>query len=242
MRGDYVSSIDSDDYVGKDYLKILMELVTEYTTPLACVAHLCVFKDEASFVSSQDTRQVIPNETILKAMAKGQLIFSAWGKLIHKDLFTTARFPVGRLFKDAAGIWHRDRFRPLTAALVNLGLNLATVQWLGMYGVLLSSVIAISVVEIPWLFHNLFREVYPQKYLGKYVRMFLGLAAVALVSCAGSFALCALLHPGRWLSLFINACISFVVPNIFFFAIYGRRPMFRESVAQIKRVLLKKGT
>ena len=27
------------------------------------------------------------------------------------------------MYKDAAGIWHQDRFRPLVAALVNLTLN-----------------------------------------------------------------------------------------------------------------------
>lgn len=100
INGDYVSFIDSDDYVGPDYLKILMELAEEYATPLAAVAHLCVFDDDASFVASQDARYAIPNADILCAMAQGQLIFSAWGKLIHRDLFAQARFPVGYLFED----------------------------------------------------------------------------------------------------------------------------------------------
>ena len=72
--------------------------------------------------------------------------------------YTMGMNKIVNMFKDAAGIWRKDRLRPLTAALVNLGLNLATVQWLGIYGVLLSSVVAIVAVEIPWLFHNLFTE------------------------------------------------------------------------------------
>lgn len=144
------------------------------------------------------------------------------------------------MFKDAAGIWHKDRFRPLTAALVNVGLNLATVKWLGMYGVLLSSVIAIVLVEIPWLFHNLFLEVFPRRYLKPYVRFFTGLTAAALASCAVSWVLCSVLSLSPWPTLIINACISFIVPNIFFFAIYGWKPMFKESIAQIKRILLKR--
>ena len=145
------------------------------------------------------------------------------------------------MFKDAAGIWHRDRFRPLIAALVNLGLNLATVRWLGMYGVLLSSVIAIAAVEIPWLFHNLFHEIFPRRYLVPYIRSFCGLIAAALISCAGSWAICSLLHLGPWPTLIINASISFIVPNILFFIFYGRKPIFKESIAQIKRILLEKG-
>lgn len=95
-----MSFIDSDDYVGPDYLKILMDLISEYAVPVAAVTYLCVFNDETSFVSSNDTWYMIPNGEILKAMAQGQIIFSAWGKLMHKDLFTQARFPVGYLFED----------------------------------------------------------------------------------------------------------------------------------------------
>lgn len=154
--------------------------------------------------------------------------------------YTMGMNKIVNMFKDAAGIWRKDRLRPLVAALVNLGLNLATVRRLGMYGVLLSSVIAISAVEIPWLFRNLFREVFPREHLGKYVRLFCGLAAMALASCVASWALSSLLRLNPWPSLILNACISFAVPNLFFFAVYGRNPLFRESVAQIKRVLLEK--
>ena len=117
---------------------------------------------------------------------------------------------------------------------------MVTVKWLGLYGVLLSSVAAIMLVEIPWLFHNLFKEVFPFKYLGAYIRFFCGLAAVALVSCVVPWGLCSILHLDLLQELIINAFISFIIPNVFFFAVYGRNPMFKDSIAQIKRVLLKK--
>ena len=145
------------------------------------------------------------------------------------------------MFKDAAGIWHRDRWRPLTAALVNLCLNLATVRWLGLYGVLLSSVFSIVAIQIPWLFHNLFREVFPRKFMGRYIRMFCALTATALVSCGASWFLCGLYTLSVWPALVVNAAVSFAVPNLFYFAVYGRAPLFRESVSQLKRVLLKRG-
>jgi len=142
------------------------------------------------------------------------------------------------MFKDAAGIWRIDRWRPLTAALVNLGLNLATVRWLGLYGVLISSVVSIVFIQIPWLFCNLFREVFPRQYLKKYIRLFCGLAAVALISCAASWFLCGLYSLNVWLTLVLNAAVSFLVPNVCYFVVYGRNPVFRESLLQLKRSLL----
>ena len=144
------------------------------------------------------------------------------------------------MFKDAAGIWRKDRWRPLTAALVNLGLNLATVRWLGLYGVLLSSVVSIVVIQIPWLFHNLFQEVFPRKYLWQYVRYFCSFVVVALISCCASWFACSAFHIGTWPSLFVNACISFIIPNLLFFAVFGRNKMLWESFAQIKGVLSRK--
>ena len=144
------------------------------------------------------------------------------------------------MFKDAAGIWHSDRFRPLTSALVNLALNLATVKTLGLYGVLLSTVVSIVLVQVPWLLHNLFHEVFPHEHLWQYTRDFGLLALVSLVSCAASWFLCGLYSFGPWLTLVCNAAVSFIVPNAIFFAIYGRNPMLVSTARYFYKKLLSK--
>ncbi len=144
------------------------------------------------------------------------------------------------MFKDAAGIWKIDKWRPLTAALVNLALNLATVNWIGLYGVLLSTVISIVFIQIPWIFHNLFKAVFPHEHLWEYVRMFSGIVVIEFICCVMSWFTCSFIHLGVWPTLIINAGISFVIPNIIFFAIFGGNEMFKESVTQIKRVLLRR--
>ena len=60
------------------------------------------------------------------------------------------------LYKDAAGIWHEDRFRPLVTAAANLIMNLIMVQFWDIYGVLLSTVLSMCFIGMPWLLHNLF--------------------------------------------------------------------------------------
>ena len=55
-------------------------------------------------------------------------------------------------YKDAAGIWHEDRFRPLVTAGVNLALNLIMVQFWGVYGVLLSTVMVKYETYVIWWF------------------------------------------------------------------------------------------
>lgn len=91
------------------------------------------------------------------------------------------------MYKDAAGIWHEDRFRPLITAFVNLILNLLTVQFMGIYGILLSTVISMFVVGIPWLLHNLFALLFDIRELREYVICLLKYFVLAVVSSAVSY-------------------------------------------------------
>ena len=71
-----------------------------------------------------------------------------------------------------------------------------------------------------------------------FFRLFCGLLASALVSCAASWFLCGLFSLDVWPALILNAAVSFLVPNLVYFAVYGRNPVFRESLSQLKRSLL----
>ena len=74
------------------------------------------------------------------------------------------------LYKDAAGIWHEDRFRPLVTAAANLIMNLIMVQFWDIYGVLLSTVLSMCFIGMPWLLHNLFTVLFEPHFLKEYLR------------------------------------------------------------------------
>jgi hypothetical protein len=72
------------------------------------------------------------------------------------------------------------------------------------------------------------------------VRLFCVLTAVALISSAASWFICSRFSLNVWPTLALNAAVSFLVPNLFYFMFFGRNPLLRESLAQIKRSLLSK--
>lgn len=144
------------------------------------------------------------------------------------------------MFKDAAGIWHRDRFRPLCAAIVNLTLNLLTVDRIGLYGVLLSSVVSIVLIQIPWLMHNLFHEIFPVHHMKEYIRSLFMIVLIAIFSCTAAFWICRRLALTGIPALFANGAVSFVLPNAVFLLIYGRNPMFIQTIKQIFGVILRR--
>lgn len=124
------------------------------------------------------------------------------------------------LYKDASGMWHEDRFRPLTAALTNLVLNLILVQFIGIYGILLSTVLAIICVGMPWLLHNLFTVVFEKNFFKKYLKRMFFYLSVVVLSCVITYLICWKIAFNPLVTLIIRGIICLIVPNVFYFFIY----------------------
>lgn len=140
-------------------------------------------------------------------------------------------------YKDAAGIWHRDRFRTLTTAGVNLVLNLLLVKPMGLYGVILSTVVATVIVGMPWLIHNLFTTLFDgedrQSYLGTLV--FYG--SVTFLNCMLTDRVCSQIPVEGIRELLERALVCLLVSNSIFLLCYGGRKDFRALLAMGKRFL-----
>ncbi len=143
---------------------------------------------------------------------------------------------ITNIYKDAAGIWHEDRFRPLTAAIVNVCLNILTIRWIGVFGVIFSTVIAISVVELPWLIHNLFKLIFPRDYIASYVRQLLFYLLTVAVVCAGTYAVCTVPRLSLIPTLVVRFLISLILPNLLFLLVYRRTDEFKGSLEMADRL------
>lgn len=140
-------------------------------------------------------------------------------------------------YKDAAGIWHQDRYRPLVTAIVNLGLNLITVQFWGIYGVILSTVISMAFVGMPWLFYNLFTTIFNYKYCCKYLLQIIVYMGSAFFVCAVSGLVCSFVDGSNLLIvLIVRVIISFLLPNILFWIFFHKLPEFRQSILLIDKM------
>ena len=134
------------------------------------------------------------------------------------------------LYKDASGMWHEDKFRPLAAALTNLILNLILVQFIGIYGIILSTVIAILVVGMPWLLHNLFTVVFEKKRLRSFLGKMFTYCILTIISCIVTYFICSTINTSLWVTLALRGFICLIIPNMIFFLAYHKRNEFKQSV------------
>lgn len=136
------------------------------------------------------------------------------------------------MYKDAAGIWHQDRFRPLIEALLNLVLNLLTVKFLGMYGILLSTILSMGVLSFPWLFKNLFNSLF-RGGEKDYVILFLKNIVLIFITAIVLYAICNLITIGGIIEIIIKLIISSSVSTISYVLVMRKNIYFKELIKMI---------
>ena len=102
--GDYITFIDSDDYVMLDMIESLMSIIAKENVDIAQCNFIRNKNDsigELQHESSQSEKFTVYFETKMSAYLKDKKInTAACGKIYKGSLFYEIRFPVGRLHED----------------------------------------------------------------------------------------------------------------------------------------------
>lgn len=141
-------------------------------------------------------------------------------------------------YREAAGLWWEDRFRPLAATVVNLILNIMLVQIIGMNGVIISTLVCTIFINVPWGSYILFKN-YFQKTLKEYFGQLFYYLIVTNIAGFTTFEICNLLPTTGWGILFIKAFICCIVPNVIFFAFYRNMKELKYTQALVNKILTK---
>lgn len=138
--------------------------------------------------------------------------------------------------KDAAGIWHEDRFRPLIGATANLIMNIIFVQKIGLYGILLSTILSYVCISMPWLVRNLFTILF-KRSAWDYLKMLLTNMLLTFFSCVIVFVICESVPVAGFIGLIVRFVICLFFSNIIQFLFLRQEPEFEYCISLIKRIL-----
>ena len=102
--GDYITFIDSDDYVARDYVSYLYSLLKRngFTSQLAICSLMDVFTVSGKEVNTGNNKEyTLSGKECIEKMCYQDLVDTcAYAKLGSKDLYKDFTFPVGKLFED----------------------------------------------------------------------------------------------------------------------------------------------
>lgn len=190
-----------------------LTFITAWITGFCCVCLLCLYQPLMEIWVGRDL--------MLKLSAVVCFVVYFYVRGINQLLDT---------YKDAAGIWHADRFRPLVTAFLNLAMNLTMVRFIGIYGILLSTVLSVLLVGLPWEMNNLFSGLFDRELKNSYALELMHYALMAAAACAVTYGICAWIPLERWGALIVRGIICCIVPNLIFFLCYRKKTEFAQSV------------
>jgi glycosyltransferases involved in cell wall biogenesis len=97
-----ITFIDSDDFVSRDYIKNLYELMQKYQADIACTNYIRFYDNcDVTAVNKKIFEKVFDSQGAIKdVLYQKNIANSAWGKIYKFSLFEDIIFPKGRLCED----------------------------------------------------------------------------------------------------------------------------------------------
>lgn len=135
-------------------------------------------------------------------------------------------------YKDAGGIWWEDRYRPYIVSVVNLAGNFILVQVIGIYGVILSTIISM-LVSIPIENYTVFRFVFHRSSFS-YYRTNLLYIALTIFLCICTCWICSFAPEGI-LGLLIRMAVCALIPNGIIILLFRKTEEYRHALKLLRR-------
>lgn len=138
-------------------------------------------------------------------------------------------------YKDAVALWEVDKYRSFIGAIFNLSLNIILVKFtnLGINGVIVATITSTLLFGVLWstlIFFKHYLKCSPLKY---FLKMFFNCLVTVAITVITYF-ICYFIND-HGIGWFILKCaICLVVPNILFFLVYFKTPIFKQLMTKIK--------
>ena len=111
------------------------------------------------------------------------------------------------------------------------------VRIIGLYGIIISTILTCSFVSLPWLINNVFRLIY-KKSKKNYLKQVLKYVIVILGSGSINVIVCSFINSNIIVTLLLRGMISLVVPNMFYLLILKKDIISKDSMNLLKETFL----
>ena len=103
-KGEFLTFIDSDDFIDKNYLKILFDSLIKNNADISCCEYQRIGDVEIKKIKYRNKFYIFDKVDIIK-LYLGKELTGPWGKLYRKKVFSKIYFPIGKRHEDIATIF-----------------------------------------------------------------------------------------------------------------------------------------
>jgi O-antigen/teichoic acid export membrane protein len=146
------------------------------------------------------------------------------------------------MYSYASGIMWQGRYALIASAMVNLVTNLIFVRWIGIKGVLLSTVFAIAFIRIPFQGRVICKYYFakPRIWIGYVAKIFLHSVITVLVAGITYWICMQLPAKNDVIRIIERFGVCIVVPNLLLLICYYKTTSFQEVKKIVSKVIKKK--
>lgn len=139
-------------------------------------------------------------------------------------------------FKEAAGIFHEDRFVPLVESAVNIVASIVLLKIFGLAGVFMGTIISGFSLWCYSYPKYVYKKLFNRSYLS-YIKETLGYILLFLVILFITFKITILITISNiYLDFLVNIGISVIIPNLILFVIFFKTDNFKYYLNLLKKI------
>ena len=193
---------------------------------LTCFTGISIFIIIESFITIWIGSKYILSELVLMV-----LIIEYYQKSMRSSYST---------FKEAAGIFHEDRFVPLVESILNIVFSIILLNIFGLAGVFMGTIISGLAL---WCYSYpkfVYKKIFDKKYIN-YIKETLGYIVLFILIASITYIISKLLiFNNLYIQLLINILICIIIPNILMIIIFYKTDEFKYFTHLLKK-LTKRG-
>jgi len=137
------------------------------------------------------------------------------------------------VYSSGAGLWWENRFRALAESILNIVLNLTLIQFMGVYGIVIGTLLSLLFVNQIYgssiIFQYYFKNGQHIRYLLLHLKYFLITCGV----CGITYGLCIILGSGldnAWLTVLFRGIICSIAAPILYLLVYRKSNVYKTSM------------
>jgi len=139
------------------------------------------------------------------------------------------------MLMDVTGLWRYTKYCSVIEAFFNLFLNYVLLQFLGIDGILIATILSILLINIPWEISTILRKFFFVPVNKYFFKLFYYFLVTTGVGFAVYYINLIILGDGI-LSFMLRCFICLIVPNVLFVIAYIRTKEIRNMYYLIKRI------
>lgn len=143
-------------------------------------------------------------------------------------------------YTEGAGLWWKGRYIAVAESIANLIMNVLFVRWLGVFGIILATLLSLIIVDNVFGSRIVFDYYFQNGKLGEYWRSQFRYLLVSGIVCAVTYFVCGRIPISGFPGLFIKLMICVLIPVPGYYLIYRKTPVFREAKDWIMSFIRKK--